>query len=830
MTLTDQGRRTLLLSVLLAAVTLAVFSPVLRHDFIRYDDRVYVTDNPRVLSGLTAGNVVWAFTSGYASNWHPVTWISHMLDVELFGLRPAGHHLTSLLLHAGNGVLLFLVLQLMTGARWPSWVAAALFALHPLRVESVAWVAERKDVLSAAFLLLTLWCYTRHAQSSGGRLFTRHYGLALGLFALGLMSKPMLVTVPFLLLLLDYWPLGRVSCEAEGRNWARLRPLVIEKLPFLGLALGSSLVTLAVQQQAQALSMALPIGARLANAVVVYWKYLGKFVWPAELSVFYPHPDTNYPHSEQWPTWAVGLAALLLGGVTVAVLARVRKAPWGTSGWLWYLGTLVPVIGLVQVGRQEMADRYTYIPLIGIAIALVWSAAAALRDRPALARLAGVGTAVWLAALGLASAVELRHWRDNLTLFQRALAVNPNNAVAHTMVGIELGERGDYENAIRHFESAIRAAPGDAEPHFGLGTTYQLSQQPDRALEHYRMAVKLNPAEPSYHNRLGEVLREAGTGEEALANFQRAVELNPEFWQARVNLGLGLAAGGDLQRAEAQFAAAARLAPFSTEPLLRLAENLMQQGRLREAEGRFRQLIRLRPENADHHINLGGLLWFMGRHREALDAYREAVQLKPDYAVARYNLGITLLALGQFGDAAAQFAEAVRLQPGYAEALTGWGRALKGLGQLDEALQRFQESLAVRPDGFTWQQVASVHRAQNRPQAAIAALAEALKLRPEWPPALTDLAWIYATHSDSAVRDPARALELAEQAVRVTGGTQPEPLAALDAAYAQNGRFPDAIATAERGLKLALEAGKRDLASAAETRLSRYRAGAAYVE
>src|SRR6266545_2204624 len=395
------AKRTILTCLLVGGITLATFWPVTRHDFIYYDDPDYVTENPYVQTGLNWQSVVWAFTTGHSGNWHPVTWLSHMLDCQVFGLKPGYHHLTNVLFHAANTLLLFLVLERMTAAFWRSAFVATLFALHPLHVESVAWVAERKDLLSTFFGLLTLWAYARYCKESKARgpRAKVFYGFALLLFALGLMSKPMLVTWPFVLLLLDFWPLRRLCYQPGGRFGRDFLRLVREKVPFFCLVTISSIVTFLVQDRRGYVMTVggVSLALRLVNALVSYVKYLGKTVWPAGLAIFYPHPEIRYPASDQWPLWQIVAGALLLTLISAFAVLRLKRQPWLATGWLWYLGTLVPVIGIVQVGAQAMADRYSYVPLIGVFICLVWGIADVLAPRR-LGRPA-------LAAMGLAATV-----------------------------------------------------------------------------------------------------------------------------------------------------------------------------------------------------------------------------------------------------------------------------------------------------------------------------------------------------------------------------------------------------------------------------------------
>jgi tetratricopeptide (TPR) repeat protein len=460
--------------VSLALLTLAVYLPVLTHGFIRFDDPLYVTRNPWVKAGLTWNGIAWAFSANVASNWHPLTLLSHMLDCELFGMDPLGHHLTSLLLHTASAVLLFEALRRMTGAVWRSALVAALFAVHPTHVESVAWVAERKDVLSGFFWMLTLLAWERYVRQPS---WQRYMAVALSLAA-GLLSKPMVVTLPFVLLLLDVWPLRR-----EIPRKIRIK----EKLPLFALAAASCVATVIAQSGAIGMASRFPMNLRLANAVLSYVAYLGKTLFPSRLAVFYPMPT-------EFPAWKVMGAALLLASLTVLAL---RAARYVTVGWLWYLGTLVPVIGIVQVGGQAMADRYTYLPTIGLFLIAVWT----------IPR-----KAVWipvLLALAIGTRLQLRHWQDSESLFRHAAAVTERNFIAHLNLAQIHADRGDRGRALEHFRTTLEIRPGMWQAQASLGNTLRRWGRPDKALPHLRNAVRLRPHDPRLRHALAEAQKEA---------------------------------------------------------------------------------------------------------------------------------------------------------------------------------------------------------------------------------------------------------------------------------------------------------------------------------
>ena len=552
----------------LSLLAFAVYRGVLGNDFLNYDDFQYVTDNRHVTSGLSIGNVVWAFTSGYAANWHPVTWLSHMLDVDLFGLDPRGHHLVNLLFHCANTCLLFLILNKITGAVWRSVLVAALFAIHPLHVESVAWVAERKDLLSTLFGMLTILAYTWYVRGGG----TWRYLAVFGCFTLGLMSKPMLVSLPFVLLLLDYWPLRRLGIgggeTADEHCRVAEKPLlsrlIIEKLPLFALALLSSCITIYVQK-AEALHTleVTPLSFRIGNALVAYPRYLGKTVWPSDLAVLYPLPASV-------PLLQSLSSAILLLLISYAACALSRRRPYLLVGWFWFLVTLVPVIGIVQVGLQSMADRYTYFPLIGIFIMIIWGLSDLAADRPSW-RIPLAAAAV--VAIGGYSAVTWRYeraWENSSTLFSHAIEATSDNYYAHYMLGnafykdnliqdaleqyirvrqlnpdfgdvlVNMGiiyaKQGNQVEAVNLFNSALSLKPGSKHVHYNLAVALQAQGKLEEAMTHYREVLRLDPENIGAHYNLGVTLMDLKRWDEAASHFSEAVRLDPELDDALRNL------------------------------------------------------------------------------------------------------------------------------------------------------------------------------------------------------------------------------------------------------------------------------------------------------
>ena len=511
--------------ICLALLTWAVFGQTLRHDFVNYDDPRYVYQNTRITNGLNIAGIAWAFTHIHAENWHPLTTITHMLDCQLYGLRAGGHHSTNVLLHTIGVILLFIVLRQMTGAFWQSAFVATVFAVHPLHVESVAWIAERKDVLSGVFFMLTLLAYLHYTRApSIGRYLT----VAL-VVALGLMSKPMLVTLPFVLLLLDYWPLGRFETHRSNTG-RRLLQLVLEKIPLIALSAVSSIVTFLAQRGAIGWTEQLPMSARISNALVAYVIYIRQMFWPARLAVFYPHPENRLPVLE------ISLAFIVLVGITAAAFVFRKKAPYFMTGWLWYLGMLVPVIGLVQVGWQGHADRYTYLPQIGLYIAVTWGVTDLTHSWRFQRMGLGVAALIVVGALSWRGRLQTSYWRDSETLFTHALAVTSNNDVALNNLGIIFLDKGQLDDAISKLQAAIDLRPENAPAHDNLAKALLKKGQVTEAMVHYRKFLELEPASVEARNTLGTALIQQGHVREAMDLWQESLAIQPENGNAASNL------------------------------------------------------------------------------------------------------------------------------------------------------------------------------------------------------------------------------------------------------------------------------------------------------
>ncbi len=520
--------------IFLAALTWVVFGQTLGHDFVNYDDPKYVYENTKITSGLSMTGIAWAFTHIHSENWHPLTTISHMLDCQLYGLKAGGHHFTNALLHSIAAILLFLTLQYMTGAFWRSAFVAAVFAIHPLRVESVAWIAERKDVLSGVCFMLTLLAYVHYvrAPSIGRYLFVAV------VFAFSLMSKPMLVTLPFLLLLLDYWPLSRIRDPSSDIR-RRLLTLVVEKIPLIALSAVSSVVTFLAQRGAVGWTEQLPVLARINNAVVSYVAYIWQMLWPVKLAVFYPHPENRLQ------PWEIILSLLLLLGITAAAIALRKQRPYFITGWLWYLGMLVPVIGLMQVGWQGRADRYTYLPQIGLYIVAAW----AVSDLTALWRrqrtILSAAAILTIAVLSWRAWVQTSYWRDSETLFTHALAVTSNNDVAENNLGIVFLRKGKLDDAISLLQAAVDLRPENSPAHENLAKALLQKGQVADALVHYRKLLELQPDNIEVHNIVGTVLIQQGHIREGVEEWQKVLVIQPDNGNAMSNLAWVFATSPD---------------------------------------------------------------------------------------------------------------------------------------------------------------------------------------------------------------------------------------------------------------------------------------------
>ena len=632
----------------LIVITLFAYWQVNTHEFVHLDDHEHISENRHLRDGLSLESVVWAFSFTDVAYWHPMTWLSLMLDYELYGLSPGGYHLTNLLLHILSALFLFLALHRMTGSLWQSGFVASLFALHPLNVESVVWAVERKNVLSSLFWMLTVWSYARYVE----RPIIRRYLLVLTVFALGLMSKPTLVTLPFVLLLLDYWPLHRLqlvrsggqpdqplasSTQPDGGTSIAFR-LVREKVPFFTLAAVAIVLTVLSNQYLGSMvtTDSTPWSLRIGNALISYMGYVGKMMWPSKLAIYYPPPETIV-----W--WQVTAAVLFLMIVSLLAIRTVKTRPYLAVGWLWYLGTLVPAIGLVRAGMwPAMADRFVYVPLIGLFIMVAWGVPELLAQYRYRKTILPVAAGMLFLALLVVTRTQVAHWKNSVTLFQHSLTVTAGNAAVHNNLGTALAEQGNLKEAIFH----------------------------------YTKALEFSSDSPGIYSNLGAALAEQGKVEEALIHYQEALKINPNSVDTHNNLGVALLRLGEINKAISHYHEALRLKPDSAETHNNLGVSLFSLGQVDQAIGHYRTAIKLDPGFGKAHNNLGNALARQGKLNEAIAHYTRALEIKADYPEAHNNLGVALAQQGKLNEAIAQFERALRLRPDYSQARSNLGNAM----------------------------------------------------------------------------------------------------------------------------------------------------------
>jgi tetratricopeptide (TPR) repeat protein len=652
------------ISVLLALAVFAVFGQTVRYAFVTFDDDMYVYKNPVVVKGFTFQGLHQVFTHQVCDFYHPLTMMSLMLDDQIYGLNAGGYHLTNVLLHAATAILLFLVLRRMTGALWSSAFVAAVFAIHPLRVESVAWVTERKDVLSGVFFVLTVGAYGRYVEQSKVRGPRRgvFYGLTVMLFALGLLSKPTLVTVPFLLLLLDYWPLGRVQDAGPRSGFKILLPLVIEKLPLFALSAAACVATIFTQQRFLASVNELPLVPRIGYAAVSYFAYLGHMFYPAGLIILYPYSQKGLPWLEVVP------ALVLLAGVSVAVLLLCRQRPYLLVGWLWYLGMLVPMIGVVHAGSVARADRFTYLAQVGVYIMITWAvedwAASGRHSR----RILSVGAIGVIVALMICAGKQTSYWRDSELLWNHTLASDPGNYFAYNNLGVAMMRSGRLTEAIEHYQIALEINTNYAEAHYNLGWLLDQQGRPDEAIVHYQKALKSRPDYAEIHEGFGDALAKMGQVDEAIAHYQKAVQLRPDYAEAHNNLANMLVKKDQFADAIVHFQKAIDLNPNYTEAHYNLGVLFGIQGRLDEAVEHYQKAIELRPGYADAHGNLANVLAAQGKLNEAIREYQRTLELTPNSAQAHYRYGQALQSQRNFGAAKREYQKVLELAPRHVQA------------------------------------------------------------------------------------------------------------------------------------------------------------------
>jgi len=636
-------RRTVLITLGLLLLTVAAYFQSADLEFVNFDDDLHVYENDFVRTGLTLRNIKWAFGIHGPSQWHPLSWLSHQLDCELFGLNPAGHHLSNLSLHLANVALLFLTLKTMTGRDWPSAFIAAVFAVHPLNVESVAWVSERRNVLSGLFWMLTLLAYAKYVF----RESRKRYLIVLILFCLGLMSKPILVTLPCVLLLLDIWPFRRFQPIPEKTSSAfnselprgsqhTLSFLVIEKLPFFVLSAISSYLTVLCQQSAQVVisTESIPVSSRIANALIAYSLYLKKFFWPSDLAIFYPHPLL---FGDNTPSVLIGPAifsACIVLGISVFSVISLRRRPYLFVGWFWFLGTLVPMIGIVQVGSQQMADRYTYVPQIGLLIALTWL----FLHQNLPKRTVWFFSSMVLFLLACTTWVQVGYWRNSITLFERTLLVTENNSYAHNNLGRAYSDSGRIIEAVEQYRAALKVSPDYALAHYNLGIAFHDLNQPHLARHHFEQAILFNSHYPAAHLRFGALLGQRGLLNEAIEQFRLAVDLDPNYEFGHLNLAIALSRTGEINDALQHFQIVLKVNSGNTQAHFGMALIMAEKAEWQLAEKHLHRVLELNPSMEEARNELGKVYLSQEKRQKAIQQFQKALGLNPNFFEAKQNL------------------------------------------------------------------------------------------------------------------------------------------------------------------------------------------------
>lgn len=619
----------------LALSTLAVYWQTYNYDFVYFDDQVYVAENYAVQAGMSKHGLHWALTTFEGGNWHPLTWLSHMLDVELFGLNAGMHHVTNLLFHIANSILVFFLFRRMTGAMWRSAFVASIFAIHPLHVESVAWIAERKDVLCTFFWMLTMLAYVHYTKKNG----LGAYILVIVFFMLGLMSKPMIVTLPLILLFLDYWPLGRlrfrgtVNCSYLNIKQRTVSFLLVEKIPLFVLSALVSLLTLVAQNKAGFVQTIrdLSLPARIVNAVISYVAYMGKMFWPSDLAVLYPYPESFH-------FWNfIGAASVLISISTLCFL-MIRGRCYLAVGWLWYVVSLLPMIGVIQVGEQAMADRYTYIPSIGISVAVAWLISDALKRWSLKSILLTIGSCVIICAFALLAWKQVGYWKNTLTLFKHTLNVTEHNWSIQRGMGLFLINQGKYQEGTDHIKSVLKVYPEDIDAHMNLGVANERQGLPDEAIKQYEEVLRIDPNYFRAHNNLGNLYASKGKIKRAMAHYNEALRIDPNYAAAHVNMGNLLAQTGSTDEAIRHYSQALNIAPFDIRTRINMGIVMLRMGRYDEAISTFSKALSIDPNSVYATYGLGRAYHLKGENKKAIMYYTKALKRSPENEKIRSEL------------------------------------------------------------------------------------------------------------------------------------------------------------------------------------------------
>jgi len=740
---TDEANKTLKVAIciFLMVATFCVYSQVQDHEFINFDDDKYVTESSLVQAGLTNENIIRVFTTTHTGGWIPITSISYMLDYQLYGLNPKGFLLTNLFFHIANSLLLFLILFRMTGAIWQSAFVAVVFALHPLNVESVAWVAERKNVLSNFFLLLTIWAYIRYAEKPT----TKRYSLVFLLFAFGLMSKSMVVTLPFVLLLLDYWPLERFKLGRREREFKiaqkdkyfngekNILKLVLEKFPLLILSALCSMMTLILFEKANESVAQDPVSilSILTNAMISYFEYLWKMLWPKGLAILYAHPGNTLA---VWKGVLCGIALLVITTISIRL---IKKAPYFVVGWFWYLGTLIPMIGFITVGHHLIADRYAYLPLIGIFVIIAWGVPELLKEWHYRKNVLKASAGILILTLMLITWIQVSHWKSSITVFKHAIKVTdkkyPNFAAVHNNLGLALLAERRNEEAITHYKMAIKLImPTHAEAHNNLGNALSAERRNEEAISHYKMAIKLKPKYAQAHSNLGTALFYKGRIDEAIPHYRTAIKLKPDYAEAYNNLGLVFLSMGKTLEAVSQYKTAIKLKPDYAEAHSNLGEMMFAEGKNEIAISLYRTAIKLKPDFFEAHNNLGNIFFKLGKTNEAIFHYRASIKFMP-HAQAHSNLGDALFAQGKKDEAISHYKTAIKLMPTNIPAHNNLGNALFIQGEYEAAIPYFETAIQLNPNFVMGHNnLGRALFAQGKKDEAISHYKTAIKLKPDY--------------------------------------------------------------------------------------------------
>jgi protein O-mannosyl-transferase len=652
---TKEMRFKLIFILILISSIYLLYNQVSHFDFVSFDDPIYVKNNPTVRHGLTLEGIIWAFTGVYAANWHPLTWMTHMADVELFGINPGMHHLTNVILHVLNSIMLFFLLHGMTRTLWRSALVAALFALHPLHVESVAWISERKDVLSTFFWFLTMIGYMRYVTH---RSISRYLLVAVS-FGLGLMAKPMLVTLPFVLLLMDYWPLRRGDFALDSDSIRQLvQRLILEKVPLIIMAFAACAVTFYAQSLGGAVSTLERINlmSRVQNAIISYGEYLWKTIWPVSLAAFYP-----YPKSFSLVTLSACLIFLI--AVTLVVITGMRKRPYLFTGWFWYLGTLVPVIGIIQVGSQSMADRYTYIPLVGLFIMITWGSADLLGKLHYGSLLFRALSAVILGILALLTWTQVQSWRNSETLFRHALLVTTDNYLAHNSLGVALYEKGEVDNAIWHYRESVRIRKDNVNAQCNLGVALAGKKQYIEAFQHYQECLRIKPGYSEAYYNMGVAYSELGKKEDAIRQYEAVLKNYPHHENAHNNLGFLLSQKGDIDGAIRHYLEALNTNPYNVRARINLADAWMMKGKMPDAFFQVTKALEIEPYNQDLYIKLAEIHVKASSPDQAIGAYRKALSINRKATKALYGIASIYAKQNRYDEALAMMKELSVIKP-----------------------------------------------------------------------------------------------------------------------------------------------------------------------